>query len=203
MDPGTIEVGTTLSGTAAVTPVIQNKTASVSGKTQITASPTTSTTGISTYYMAVETPENLNPLMANPYIETNGYGTSDHFISSSDSTVAGANGSGTYYIPLATGGVSTSGGGLSKGTASGGGLSGGGLTGVAAAVSAAREGLKVLLIERSGSLGGAINNNLVYPFMVYWTDMPEDNSKKYLSAGLFAEMRDREKKYDNTNQLLL
>ena len=158
MDPGTIEVGTTLSGTAAVTPVIQNKTASVSGKTQITASPTTSTTGISTYYMAVETPENLNPLMANPYIETNGYGTSDHFISSSDSTVAGANGSGTYYIPLATGGVSTSGGGLSKGTASGGGLSGGGLTAGAGEVSITQNPEVTPSVSRSYTVSGATDS---------------------------------------------
>jgi len=38
---------------------------------------------------------------------------------------------------------------------------GGGLTGVAAAVSAAREGLTVLLVEKSGCLGGAISNSLV------------------------------------------
>jgi len=75
-------------------------------------------------------------------------------------------------------------------------VAGGGLTGVAAAVRAAREGLSVLLIEKSGTLGGAISNNLVYPFMRYWTTMPEDNSKKYLSAGIFAEMRERERKYD-------
>ena len=42
---------------------------------------------------------------------------------------------------------------------------GGGLTGVAAAVSAAREGLKVLLAERTGWLGGAMSNSLVFPFM--------------------------------------
>ena len=47
-------------------------------------------------------------------------------------------------------------------------VAGGGLSGVAAAVSASRRGLSVLLIEKSGSLGGAINNNIVYPFMRYW-----------------------------------
>ena len=44
-------------------------------------------------------------------------------------------------------------------------VAGGGLSGVAATVSAAREGLKVLLVEKSGCLGGAIANNLVYPFL--------------------------------------
>lgn len=41
---------------------------------------------------------------------------------------------------------------------------GSGLTGVAAAVVAARRGLSVLLVERSGCLGGAMANCLVYPF---------------------------------------
>lgn len=75
-------------------------------------------------------------------------------------------------------------------------VAGGGLTGVAAAVRAAREGLHVLLVEKSGCLGGAMSNNLVYPFMGYWTENPANKSKKYLSAGIFAEMREREKKYD-------
>lgn len=67
---------------------------------------------------------------------------------------------------------------------------GGGLTGVAAAVAAGREGLSVLLAEQSGSLGGAINNNLVYPFMRYWTDCP-DGQRKWLSAGIFKEIFDK------------
>ena len=49
---------------------------------------------------------------------------------------------------------------------------GGGLSGVAAAVSASRMGLSVLLIEKEGALGGAMSNNLVYPFMKYWTVDP-------------------------------
>ena len=72
-------------------------------------------------------------------------------------------------------------------------VAGGGLTGVAAAVRAAREGLSVLLIEKSGTLGGAMNNNLVYPFMQYFTQL--DGETKILCAGLFAEMRERERAY--------
>ncbi len=72
---------------------------------------------------------------------------------------------------------------------------GGGLSGVAAAVSAAREGLQVLLVEKSGCLGGAISNNLVYPFTWYWTTDPKDDTKKYLNAGIFALMREKEKAY--------
>lgn len=71
---------------------------------------------------------------------------------------------------------------------------GGGLSGVAAAVSASRQGLKTLLIEKSGALGGAITNNLVYPFMRYWTE-GENGENKNLSAGIFNEMRKREKDY--------
>ena len=44
---------------------------------------------------------------------------------------------------------------------------GGGLSGVAAAVSARREGLSVLLIEKGGFLGGAPGTMLINPFMPY------------------------------------
>lgn len=76
-------------------------------------------------------------------------------------------------------------------------VAGGGLSGVAAAVSAAREGLKVMLVEKSGCLGGAISNNLVYPFMPYWTKQKDGNDvgKKYLSQGIFKEMKDRHDRY--------
>ncbi len=76
-------------------------------------------------------------------------------------------------------------------------VAGGGLSGVAAAVSAAREGLSVLLVEKSGCLGGAISNNLVYPFMPYWTKQinGESVTKKYLSQGIFKEMKERHDKY--------
>ncbi|MBP3329608.1 MAG: FAD-dependent oxidoreductase [Clostridia bacterium] len=68
-------------------------------------------------------------------------------------------------------------------------VAGGGFTGVAAAISAARKGLKVLLVEKSGCLGGAMSNNLIFPFMPYWTQDPETNETKYLSRGFFEELR--------------
>lgn len=74
-------------------------------------------------------------------------------------------------------------------------VAGGGLTGVAAAVSAARQGMKVLLFEQSGSLGGAMANCLVYPFMPYWTLNAETKKREFLSAGIFAEMLQRHGKY--------
>ena len=73
---------------------------------------------------------------------------------------------------------------------------GGGLTGVAAAVSAAKQGLTVLLAEKSGSLGGAMSNCLVYPFMPYSAKL-KDGTKKTLSKGLFSEMLSRHDKYLN------
>ncbi len=69
---------------------------------------------------------------------------------------------------------------------------GGGLSGVAAAVSAARDGLSVALIEKAGSLGGAMSNCLVYPFMPYWTTDPTTKEKIYLSCGIFSEMVKRQ-----------
>lgn len=69
---------------------------------------------------------------------------------------------------------------------------GGGVSGVAAAVSAAREGLSVLLLEKFGSLGGAMSNSLVFPFMRH---VVRGDSGKVTSAGIFAEMKARREKY--------
>ncbi len=65
---------------------------------------------------------------------------------------------------------------------------GAGLTGVAAAVSARRQGMEVLLIEKAGYLGGAPATALINPFMPYTTKM-EDGKKLALSQGFFAELQ--------------
>lgn len=70
---------------------------------------------------------------------------------------------------------------------------GGGFSGVAAAVSAAEEGLSVVLVEKAGALGGAMSNCLVYPFMNFWTNNPETKEKEYLSCGIFEKMRERQR----------
>ncbi len=70
---------------------------------------------------------------------------------------------------------------------------GGGLSGVAAAVRASQMGLKTILIEQSGALGGAINNNLVFPFMNYFTNV--NNERILLSGGIFTQMRNEADKY--------
>lgn len=67
---------------------------------------------------------------------------------------------------------------------------GGGVAGVAAGVSAAREGLSVLLIEQFGSLGGAMSNSLVYPFMCHSIG---GEKPTLLSDGIFTEMKKRQK----------
>lgn len=65
---------------------------------------------------------------------------------------------------------------------------GGGFSGCAAAISAARRGAKVLLIEKSNALGGAANTCLVNPFMRYRTKI---NGKTVdLSKGIFKEITD-------------
>ena len=61
---------------------------------------------------------------------------------------------------------------------------GGGFAGVGAALAAARENRKVLLIEQGGALGGAAINSLVMPFMPYYTNiLKEDGTveRKFLS----------------------
>ncbi len=66
-------------------------------------------------------------------------------------------------------------------------VAGGGFAGTAAAVSAARHGADVLLIEYNNCLGGAAAECLVNPFMPYWTK-DENKNKIYLSTGIFTEI---------------
>lgn len=75
-------------------------------------------------------------------------------------------------------------------------VAGGGFAGVCAAVSAARLGAKTLIIEKSGSFGGAASNSLVLPFMRYFTDVKNEDgtkSKLYLVQGIFGEIVERAK----------
>ena len=76
---------------------------------------------------------------------------------------------------------------------------GGGLSGVAAAVCAAREGLRVLLVERAGCLGGAMSNCSVYPFMKHAIKYA-DGTKRILSAGIFAEMCKRHRELGGVSE---
>ena len=71
---------------------------------------------------------------------------------------------------------------------------GGGFAGSAAALSAARAGAKVLLIEKNNCLGGAASECLVNPFMPYWTK--EDGKRLYLSRGIFSEICEEIRKLD-------
>lgn len=66
---------------------------------------------------------------------------------------------------------------------------GGGFTGCAAALSAAREGLSVLLIEKGNAMGGAPSQCLVIPYMPFWTMI--NGEKFYLSSGVFDEINER------------
>ena len=75
---------------------------------------------------------------------------------------------------------------------------GGGFAGVAAALAAARAGVKVLIVEKSNCLGGAAVNCLVNPFMPYWTEM--DGKRVDLSAGIFKEIHDRLEHHNAMNK---
>ncbi len=66
---------------------------------------------------------------------------------------------------------------------------GGGLAGVGAALSAARGGASVVLIEKGNCLGGAATNALVNPFMPSFIEV--DGVVTQLSAGIFAEIEER------------
>ncbi len=65
---------------------------------------------------------------------------------------------------------------------------GGGFAGVASAISAARNGADVLLIEKYNCFGGAASYALVTPFMYYWTEDPKTGGRKYLCGDLFREI---------------
>jgi len=64
-------------------------------------------------------------------------------------------------------------------------VAGGGPAGVAAAISAARNGAKTLLIERNGWLGGMATSGLVHPFM------PSYAGERPINKGIFWEVVER------------
>ena len=69
-------------------------------------------------------------------------------------------------------------------------VAGGGLSGVAAAIAVAREGSKVLLIEKHGFLGGMATAGLVNPFMPYaiWKANWQYDWKEKVNQGVFREI---------------
>lgn len=77
-------------------------------------------------------------------------------------------------------------------------VAGGGFSGVAAALSAARCGLSVMIFDKSNCFGGAAVNCLVNPFMPYWTTSTKTGEKVYLSTGIFSEIRSQLEKYGAT-----
>ncbi len=81
---------------------------------------------------------------------------------------------------------------------------GGGFAGFGAAVAAAREGVKTLLIERTNALSGAANTGLVTPFMPYRAVMEKDENGnsiyKDLSAGILKEVVDKLREAGRTDE---
>lgn len=66
---------------------------------------------------------------------------------------------------------------------------GGGFAGTAAALAAAREGAKVIIIEKANCLGGAAAGCLVNPFMPFVTRI--NGVRTELSAGIFKTIREK------------
>ncbi len=66
---------------------------------------------------------------------------------------------------------------------------GGGFSGVAAALAAAREGSKVLIVEKGNAFGGAAVNCLVNPFMPYTAKI--DGEIVNLASGIFQTIKDK------------
>lgn len=64
---------------------------------------------------------------------------------------------------------------------------GGGPSGVCAAISAARMGLKVLIVEQGGCFGGMATRGLVGPFMTCY----DRTGERMILKGLFSEIVDR------------
>ena len=79
---------------------------------------------------------------------------------------------------------------------------GGGFAGASAAIAAARQGKRVLLIEKYNSLGGAAVYDLVNPFMGNWTRDPErGGAQTDLSCGLFLEIVERMERLDGARYM--
>ena len=68
---------------------------------------------------------------------------------------------------------------------------GGGPAGFAAAIAAARQGVKVALVERYGSLGGLFTNGMV--LIMLCTSIKEDGKYRLVTSGLAREFADRAK----------
>ncbi len=68
-------------------------------------------------------------------------------------------------------------------------VAGGGFSGVGAAIAAARNGMQVLIIEKSNALGGAATVNMVNPFMPYYTY--QNGERTDLSRGIFLEIKEK------------
>ena len=64
---------------------------------------------------------------------------------------------------------------------------GGGVSGVSTAISAARQGASVILVEEGGCLGGTATKGLVGPFMTSY----DYAGKKQIIKGLFVEIVER------------
>lgn len=100
-----------IASSVTVSPTAANVSKTVTGKTQITASPSTGTTGISTYYMALNINAPATTITQTRSGFSAGYlGNASEVALTSSSTTAKTN---VYYIPVASGALSKGNGSVS------------------------------------------------------------------------------------------
>lgn len=97
----------TVTPSVTVSPTASNVSKTVSGKTQITASPSTGTSGISTYYMALNITAPATSISQTKSGFSAGYlGADSEITAASANTTAKTN---VYYIPIASGALANNG----------------------------------------------------------------------------------------------
>ncbi|MBE6704067.1 MAG: FAD-dependent oxidoreductase [Ruminococcaceae bacterium] len=76
---------------------------------------------------------------------------------------------------------------------------GGGFAGAAAAICAARRGVKTIIVDKAGALGGAATNCLIFPLMPNATKI--NNEKTELSQGILNEIKTELEKMTPTSRV--
>lgn len=105
MSSGTSAAAAVTGSKAATTPTLADETTSLDGKTRITVTPTTASTGISKYYLSVKTEAPATNFVASNLtktINTAGYLSTTAQISIVDNAIKTTAASRLYYIPIDT-----------------------------------------------------------------------------------------------------
>ena len=109
MSAGTPAAATVAGTKAATTPTLANTASAQDGKTQITVSPTTATSGINKYYLALTANAPATNFAASNFtktINTVGYLDNGNQITVADNAVKTTQSSKIYYVPITSGAAS-------------------------------------------------------------------------------------------------